>query len=48
MKNITNHEKLRLGMAKDWRETDDLDGKVEKIKVSDGMIGLRRLAVTDS
>ena len=48
MKNITNEEKLRLVMAKDWWETDDLGGKIGKVKVSDGPVGLRCLAVTDS
>ena len=46
--NISNTEKLRLVMAKDWWETDDLDGKIGKVKVSDGPVGLRCLAVTDS
>ena len=45
---ISNKEKLRLVMAKDWWETDDLDGKIGKVKVSDGPLGLRCLAVTDS
>ena len=45
---ISNTEKLRLVMAKDWWETDDLDGKIGKVKVSDGPVGLRCLAVTDS
>ena len=35
-------------MAKDWWETDDLGGKIGKVKVSDGPVGLRCLAVTDS
>ena len=48
MKNISNKEKLRLVMAKDWWETDDLGGKIGKVKVSDGPVGLRCLAVTDS
>lgn len=48
MINITDEEKLRLIMAKDWWETDDLDGKIGKVKVSDGPVGLRCLAVTDS
>ncbi len=48
VKNISNEEKLRLVMAKDWWETDDLDGKIGKVKVSDGPVGLRCLAVTDS
>lgn len=48
MNNISNEEKLRLVMAKDWWETDDLDGKIGKVKVSDGPVGLRCLAVTDS
>ncbi|MBQ8804062.1 MAG: glycoside hydrolase family 3 C-terminal domain-containing protein [Tyzzerella sp.] len=46
--NISNVEKLKLVMAKDWWETDDLDGKIGKVKVSDGPVGLRCLAVTDS
>ncbi len=45
---ISNSEKIKLVMAKDWWETEDLDGKLEKIKVSDGPVGLRCLAVTDS
>ena len=46
--NISNEEKLKLIMAKDWWETDDLGGKIGKVKVSDGPVGLRCLAVTDS
>lgn len=46
--NISNKEKLKLVMAKDWWETDDLGGKIGKVKVSDGPVGLRCLAVTDS
>lgn len=46
--NISHLEKLRLIMAKDWWETDDLGGKIGKVKVSDGPVGLRCLAVTDS
>ncbi len=46
--NISNKERLRLVMAKDWWETDDLGGKIGKVKVSDGPVGLRCLAVTDS
>lgn len=47
-KNISNEEKIRLIMAKDWWETDDLGGKIGKVKVSDGPVGLRCLAITDS
>lgn len=46
--NISNTEKVKLVMAKDWWETEDLDGKISKVKVSDGPVGLRCLAVTDS
>ena len=46
--NISNKEKIKLVMAKDWWETDDLGGKIGKVKVSDGPVGLRCLAVTDS
>ena len=35
-------------MAKDWWETEDLGGKIAKVKVSDGPVGLRCLAITDS
>ena len=45
---ISNEEKIKLIMAKDWWETEDLGGKIEKIKVSDGPVGLRCLAITDS
>ena len=45
---ISNVDKLKLVMAKDWWETDDLDGTIDKVKVSDGPVGLRCLAVTDS
>ena len=45
---ISNSEKVKLVMAKDWWETEDLGGKIEKIKVSDGPVGLRCLAITDS
>lgn len=46
--NISNSDKIKLVMAKDWWETEDLDGKIGKVKVSDGPVGLRCLAVTDS
>ncbi|MBQ8803896.1 MAG: glycoside hydrolase family 3 C-terminal domain-containing protein [Tyzzerella sp.] len=46
--NILNKEKLKLVMAMDWWQTDDLGGKIGKIKVSDGPVGLRCLSVTDS
>ena len=45
---ISNSEKIKLVMAKDWWETEDLGGKIEKVKVSDGPVGLRCLAITDS
>lgn len=45
---ISNLEKIKLVMAKDFWETDDLGGKLGKIKVSDGPVGLRCLAITDS
>lgn len=45
---LTDEEKLKLVMAKDWWQTHDLDGKIGKVKVSDGPLGLRCLAVTDS
>ena len=48
LKNIQNSEKVKLVMAKDWWQTEDLDGKLGKVKVSDGPVGLRCLAVTDS
>lgn len=48
MKHISNEEKIKLVMAKDWWETEDLGGKIGKVKVSDGPVGLRCLAVTDS
>ena len=48
MTNISNSEKIKLVMAKDWWETEDLGGKTGKVKVSDGPVGLRCLAVTDS
>lgn len=48
LKNIQNSDRVKLIMAKDWWETEDLEGKLGKVKVSDGPIGLRCLAVTDS
>ena len=45
---ISNSEKIKLVMAKDWWETQDLGGKLAKVKVSDGPVGLRCLAITDS
>ncbi len=45
---ITKEEQIKLVMAKDWWETEDLNGKLNRIKVSDGPLGLRCLAVTDS
>lgn len=34
-------------MGKDWLQTDDLNGKIESVKVSGGPLGLRCLRVTD-
>ena len=48
LKKIQDSDKVKLVMAKDWWETEDLDGKLGKVKVSDGPVGLRCLAVTDS
>ena len=45
---LSNKEKIKLVMAKDWWETENLGGKLERVKVSDGPVGLRCLAVTDS
>lgn len=45
---LIKEEKLRLIMGRDWWETDSLDGKIGKIKVSDGPSGLRCMSVTDS
>ena len=45
---ISNSDKVKLVMAKDWWETEDLNGTLGKVKVSDGPVGLRCLAVTDS
>lgn len=41
---LTDDEKLRLIMGKNWWETDDLGGKLPSVKVSDGPLGLRCLA----
>ena len=38
---FTAQEKVRLVAGKDTWHTDDLDGKVYKVKVSDGPVGLR-------
>lgn len=32
---ISNRDKIKLVMAKDWWETEDLDGKIGKVKVSE-------------
>lgn len=45
---ISNLEKIKLVMAKDFWTTEDLNGKLGNVKVSDGPMGLRCLAVTDS
>lgn len=45
---LTDKEKLKLVMAKDWWQTDDLGGRIGKVKFSDGPVGLRCLAVCDS
>ena len=45
---ISDSDKIKLVMAKDWWETEDLDGRIGRVKVSDGPVGLRCLAVTDS
>ena len=42
--NLTDEEKIRLVMGKNWWETDDLGGKLPSVKVSDGPLGLRCLA----
>ena len=41
LKKFTLEEKVRLVAGKDTWHTDDLDGKVYKVKVSDGPVGLR-------
>ncbi len=41
LKKFTLEEKVRLVAGKDTWHIDDLDGKVYKVKVSDGPIGLR-------
>ena len=38
---FTIEEKCRLLAGKDTWHTDDLDGKVYRVKVSDGPVGLR-------
>ena len=45
---ISNLEKIKLVMAKDFWTTEDLDGTLGYVKVSDGPVGLRCLAITDS
>ena len=41
-KDFTNEEKLKLIMAKNQWATDDLNGKIESVVVSDGPIGIRK------
>lgn len=48
LESIQDSEKVKLVMAKDWWQTEDLEGRLGKVKVSDGPVGLRCLAVTDS
>ncbi len=43
---FTIQEKCRLVAGKDTWHTDDLDGKVYKVKVSDGPVGLRTPCLT--
>ena len=38
---LTNEEKLKLVMGKDCWHTNDLDGKLYKVRVSDATIGIR-------
>lgn len=45
---LSNDEKIKLVMGKNWWETEDLDGKLLSVKVSDGPLGLRCLKDCDS
>ena len=38
---LTVQEKIRLLTGKDFWHTDDLDGKIPNITMSDGPVGLR-------
>ena len=45
---LSNEEKIKLVMGKNWWETEDLNGKLTAVKVSDGPLGLRCLKDCDS
>lgn len=47
LKNFTVEEKVRLLAGKDFWHTEDLDGKVYGIKVSDGPSGLRTAVIDE-
>lgn len=44
---LSKHEKLKLIMAQDWWQTNNLNGKLKSVRVSDGPLGLRCLINTD-
>lgn len=46
--NLTNLEKIKLVIGYDWWKSNDLNGKLDYFKVSDGPLGLRCLKNTDS
>lgn len=48
MSKLTNKEKIKLVIGKDWWKSNDLNGKLDFFKVSDGPLGLRCLKNTDS
>ena len=48
MNKLTNKEKIKLVIGKDWWKSNDLNGKLDFFKVSDGPLGLRCLENTDS
>ena len=48
MNNLTNQEKIKLVIGQDWWKSNNLKGKLDFFKVSDGPLGLRCLKNTDS
>ena len=48
LQELTTEEKLRLICAKGFWNTEDLDGKVPSLTVSDGPVGVRKVAADEN
>ena len=48
LQELTTEEKLRLICAKGFWNTEDIDGKVPSLSVSDGPVGVRKVAADEN